>query len=81
LKEFLENENKIKIGVGVKNDLKNIDKYYETQSKGGLDIGWTAYLIGAVSGYRSIDFLGKKLLNEEKLESYSMWGIGKLEKL
>ena len=24
LKEFLENENKIKIGVGVKNDLKNI---------------------------------------------------------
>ena len=76
--EFLENEEKIKIGVAVKDDLKSLNTFYSIDSKGGLDIAWTAYLIGAVSGVRSIDFLGKKLLNEDKLESYGNWSIGRL---
>ena len=78
--EFLENEEKIKIGVGVKDDMKALNTQYNIDCKGGLDIAWTAYLIGAVSAYRSIDFLGQKILGESKLESYSMWGIGRLEK-
>ncbi|EDR25173.1 3-5 exonuclease, putative [Entamoeba dispar SAW760] len=78
--QLLENDGIIKIGVGVKDDLKKIDDKYKTHCQGGLDIGWTAYLIGAISEYRGIDYLGEKLLGEKKLGGFATWGIGRLEK-
>lgn len=73
LSQMLVDPDIFKVGVGVHGDLDKLRETYKVKCDGGVDIAWVAYMIGVTQEYRSLGFLGEKLVGENKAADKGLW--------
>lgn len=64
--QFLENENILKLGVGVATDRERLKKTFEITTKGIVDVALIAMKLNLTRGYRSLNYLATDLMSLQK---------------